>query len=92
MNTAAGVWQRGHDMPLMLLWTFRAAHQPAFKQRGIQVNAVSPGPVETPILAHFRAVLGDARVDSGIGGAGRAADVAPAVVLLCSDGARWIMA
>jgi NAD(P)-dependent dehydrogenase (short-subunit alcohol dehydrogenase family) len=78
---------------LLLLWTFRAAHEAAFKQRGIRVNAVSPGPVETPILTQFRAVLGDARVDSDIGRVGRAGtagDVAPAIAFLCSDGARWI--
>lgn len=78
---------------LLLLWTFRAAHQPAFKRRGIRVNAVSPGPVETPILTQFRAVLGDARVDSDIGRVGRAGtagDVAPAIAFLCSDGARWV--
>ncbi len=78
---------------LLLLWTFRAAHQALFKDRGIRVNAVSPGPVQTPILAQFRAVLGDARVDSDIarvGRAGTAADVAPAIAFLCSDGARWI--
>ena len=57
---------------LLLLWTMRAAHQPLFKQRGIRVNAVSPGPVETPILKQFRAVLGDARVDSDIARVGRA--------------------
>ncbi|WP_037080011.1 coniferyl-alcohol dehydrogenase [Rhizobium sp. CCGE 510] len=78
---------------LLLLWTMRAAHQPLFKNRGIRVNAVSPGPVETPILKQFRAVLGDARVDSDItrvGRAGTAADIAPAVLFLCSDGGRWI--
>ena len=78
---------------LLLLWTFRAAHQAAFRARGIRVNAVSPGPVETPILTQFRAVLGDARVDSDIarvGRAGTSADVAPAIAFLCSDGARWI--
>jgi NAD(P)-dependent dehydrogenase (short-subunit alcohol dehydrogenase family) len=78
---------------LLLLWTMRAAHQPLFKDRGIRVNAVSPGPVETPILKQFRAVLGDERVDSDIARVGRAgtpADIAPAVVFLCSDGARWI--
>ncbi len=78
---------------LLLLWTMRAAHQPQFKDRGIRLNAVSPGPVETPILKQFRAVLGDARVDSDItrvGRAGTSADIAPAVLFLCSDGARWI--
>jgi len=78
---------------LLLLWTFLAAHQKPFRQRGIRVNAVSPGPVETPILAQFRSVLGDARVDGDIGRVGRAGtsgDVAPAIAFLCSDGARWI--
>ena len=77
----------------LLLWTLRAARQPLFKARGIRVNAVSPGPVETPILGEFRTVLGDARVDSDIarvGRAGTAADIAPAILFLCSDGARWI--
>jgi NAD(P)-dependent dehydrogenase (short-subunit alcohol dehydrogenase family) len=78
---------------LLLLWTFRAAHEERFRSRGIRVNAVSPGPVETPILTQFRAVLGDARVDSDInrvGRAGTAGDVAPAIAFLCSDAARWI--
>jgi NAD(P)-dependent dehydrogenase (short-subunit alcohol dehydrogenase family) len=78
---------------LLLLWTMQAAHQRLFKDRGIRVNAVSPGPVETPILRQFRAVLGDERVDSDItrvGRAGTAADIAPVVLFLCSDGARWI--
>jgi NAD(P)-dependent dehydrogenase (short-subunit alcohol dehydrogenase family) len=77
----------------LLLWTFRAAHDPKFKDKGIRVNAVSPGPVETPILAEFRAVLGDTRVDADItrvGRAGTAADIAPVIAFLCSDGARWI--
>lgn len=77
----------------LLLWTYRAAHLPAFKDRGIRVNAVSPGPVITPILKEFREVLGDERVDSDVARAGRAgvcADIAPVIVFLCSDGARWI--
>lgn len=78
---------------LLLLWTQIAAHQPLFKSRRIRVTAVSPGPVETPILKEFRQVLGDKRVDSDIAPVGRAgtpADVAPVVAFLCSDGARWI--
>jgi NAD(P)-dependent dehydrogenase (short-subunit alcohol dehydrogenase family) len=77
----------------LLLWTFRAAHQGLFKNRGIRVNAVSPGPVETPILQEFRSVLGNERVDSDIsrvGRAGSSSDIAPAIAFLCSDGARWI--
>lgn len=78
---------------LLILWSQRAAHQPPFKSRGIRVNAVSPGPVETPILPQFRAVFGDTRVDSDIsrvGRAGTAEDVAPLILFLCSDAARWI--
>ncbi|MER8429720.1 coniferyl-alcohol dehydrogenase [Mesorhizobium caraganae] len=78
---------------LLLLWTQRAAHQEQFRSRGIRVNAVSPGPVETPILKQFRTVLGDARVDSDIarvGRAGTSGDIAPVVLFLCSDGARWV--
>ena len=78
---------------LLRLWTMRAAHQPLFKERGLRVNAVSPGPVTTPILGEFRQVFGDPRVDEDIarvGRAGTSADIAPAVLFLCSDGARWI--
>lgn len=78
---------------LLILWTQMAAHQPLFKQRGIRVNAVSPGPVETPILTQFRNVLGDAKVDSDInrtGRAGTASDIAPVILFAASDAARWI--
>jgi NAD(P)-dependent dehydrogenase (short-subunit alcohol dehydrogenase family) len=78
---------------LLLLWTQLAAHQPQFRSRRIRVVAVSPGPVETPILREFRQVLGDERVDSDIAPTGRAGvpgDIAPVVAFLCSDGARWI--
>jgi len=71
----------------------QAAHQPLFKARGLRVNAVSPGPVVTPIFKEFRQLFGDARVDDDIARVGRpgtAADVAPAALFLCSDGARWI--
>jgi NAD(P)-dependent dehydrogenase (short-subunit alcohol dehydrogenase family) len=78
---------------LLIFWTMRAAHQSQFKARGIRVNAVSPGPVETPILAEFREVLGPRRVDDAIARAGRAAtpaEIAPVILFLCTDWARWI--
>ncbi len=77
----------------LLLWTYQAAHSPVFKDRNIRVNAVSPGPVETPILKQFRSVLGDERVDSDIdkvGRAGTANDIAPSILFLASDGSRWV--
>ncbi len=77
----------------LLLWTYQAAHHSLFKDKNIRVNAVSPGPVETPILKQFRSVLGDERVDSDIdrvGRAGTANDIAPTILFLASDGARWI--
>ena len=78
---------------LLLLWNQRAAHDPLFKARSVRVNAISPGPVTTPILKEFRAVFGDPRVDDDItrvGRAGSAPDIAPSALFLCSDGARWI--
>lgn len=77
----------------LLLWTMRAARQDLFRARGIRVNAVSPGPVETPILKQFRTAFGDTSVDSDIarvGGAGNPSDIAPAILFLCSDGSGWI--
>lgn len=78
---------------LLLVWTFRAAKAELFRTRDIRVNAVSPGPVETPLLGEFRDVVGDAFIDSDIARVGRSAtpaEIAPPVVFLCSDGARWI--
>lgn len=78
---------------LLILWTQKAAHERLFRDRGIRVNAVSPGPVETQILREFRSVLGDEKVDSDIsrvGRAGTASDIAPVILFLASDAARWI--
>ncbi len=75
----------------VVAWTMLAAHR--WKDRGIRVNAVSPGPVDTPILGEFRATLGEARVASDIARVGRPgtpSDIAPVVAFLCGDAARWI--
>ncbi|BFM51296.1 coniferyl-alcohol dehydrogenase [Marinomonas sp. THO17] len=78
---------------VLLVWTMLACQQESFRSRHIRVNAVSPGPVETPILTQFRQVLGDERVNSDVervGRAGKVGDIAPAILFLCSDAARWI--
>jgi NAD(P)-dependent dehydrogenase (short-subunit alcohol dehydrogenase family) len=65
-------------------WTWRA--------RGIRMNAVSPGPVDTPILGDFVKTLG-ARAEEDMrvmDRAGTPADIAPVVAFLLSDLSGWI--
>ena len=60
---------------------------------GIRVNAVLPGPVETPILVDFEKSMGKDTLDQIKHLLGRHAapdDIAGAVVFLSSDAARWI--
>lgn len=62
-------------------------------EQGIRVNAVSPGPVSTPILPDFIATMGADRIEWARGLAGRygePADIAEVIAFLLSDQARWI--
>ncbi|MCP4329735.1 MAG: SDR family oxidoreductase [Alphaproteobacteria bacterium] len=74
----------------IVVWTMR--HRWTWRDRGIRMNAISPGPVETPILADFLDSLGDraARVMALMDRPGRPADIAPIVAFLQSDGAAWL--
>jgi NAD(P)-dependent dehydrogenase (short-subunit alcohol dehydrogenase family) len=65
----------------------------AFAQMGLRINAVLPGPVETPILVDFEKSMGKDTLDGVKELLGRHAtpeDIAEAVVFLASDAARWI--
>jgi NAD(P)-dependent dehydrogenase (short-subunit alcohol dehydrogenase family) len=65
----------------------------ALRARGIRVNSVSPGPVDTPILADFEASIGKDRIDAAAAMVGRHAqprDIADVIAYLLSDGARWV--
>ena len=75
---------------LLRVWTMQ--NWDSWRQRGIRVNAISPGPVETPILADFLETLGErAEEDMGVmGRAGTAEEIAPVVAFLCSDDSAWI--
>lgn len=78
---------------ILLVWNKIASQQKQFKDKGIRINAVSPGPVETPILAQFRQVLGEEKASKDINRVGRAGtpdDIAPVILFLCSDAAKWV--
>lgn len=81
-----------YSKEVLRLWTQLVAGD--YSRRGIRINAVSPGPVETPIFAEFKSLLGENRVQDGVDRAGRPAspaDIAPAIVWLLSDEARWVV-
>lgn len=64
-----------------------------FAPRAIRVNAVSPGPVETPILRDFETSMGKDRIDAAasiVGRHGRADEIAAVCAFLLSDASSWI--
>lgn len=64
--------------------------------KGIRVNLVCPGIVDTPMHQRLRKDIGDAAYDQGIlpsvhlQRAGRPQEIAQAIVFLCSDAASYI--
>lgn len=74
----------------LIAWT--QANRWTWRDRGIRMNAVSPGPVDTPILGDFIETL-DARAEEDMrvmDRPGRANDIAPVVAFLLSDMTTWI--
>ncbi|WP_158726343.1 SDR family oxidoreductase [Tomitella fengzijianii] len=60
---------------------------------GLRANTVSPGTVQTPLLADFRTAMGNEVVEGAAAWAGRHAtpdDIAAAIAFLGSDDAAWI--
>ena len=74
----------------LVAWTLE--NRWTWRDRGIRMNAVSPGPVDTPILADFIETLGErAEEDMRImDRPGRPPDIAPVVVFLLSAGSTWL--
>jgi NAD(P)-dependent dehydrogenase (short-subunit alcohol dehydrogenase family) len=75
---------------VLIVWTMQ--NRWTWRDRGIRMNCVSPGPVETPILADFLKTLGErAEEDMRImDRAGRSEDIAPVIAFLCSEESAWI--
>jgi NAD(P)-dependent dehydrogenase (short-subunit alcohol dehydrogenase family) len=74
----------------LVAWTLE--NRWTWRERGIRMNAVSPGPVDTPILPDFVQTLG-ARAEEDMrvmDRPGTPADIAPVVAFLLSDGSAWI--
>lgn len=74
----------------LIVWTMQ--NRWTWRTRGIRMNTVSPGPVDTPILKDFLETLG-ARAEEDMrtmDRPGTPADIAPVVNFLLSDGSVWI--
>jgi len=74
----------------LVVWTMK--NRWTWRDRGIRMNSVSPGPVETPILKDFLETLGErAEEDMKVmDRPGRPEDIAPVVAFLLSDMTSWI--
>lgn len=65
----------------------------ALRELGLRINAVSPGPVETPILGDFEETMGKDNLDGVrdlIGRHAAPADIAPTVLYLASRDSSWV--
>lgn len=73
----------------VIVWTMH--NRWTWRERGIRMNCVSPGPIETPILPDFLETLGDRAQESvrNMDRFGRPGDVAPVVAFLLTDEAAW---
>lgn len=80
-----------YSKALLIRWVQQAAA--ALRPQGVRVNAVSPGPVDTPILADFEASIGADRIAAAAALTGRHArpdEIAAVVQFLLGADAGWV--
>ncbi|MBJ7553548.1 coniferyl-alcohol dehydrogenase [Marinomonas spartinae] len=95
-------WLEAHPVPqetcyqyfkeALIVWSAEKAF-PWFRDHGVRLNCVAPGPVFTPILGDFISMLGEERVQEDAVRMKRPAysdEVAEVIAFLCSDAARWV--
>ena len=73
-----------------MVWTMQ--NRWTWRDRGIRMNTVSPGPVDTLILKDFIETLGErAQEDMKVmDRPGQPADIAPLVAFMLSDMSTWM--
>jgi NAD(P)-dependent dehydrogenase (short-subunit alcohol dehydrogenase family) len=89
---ALGAAPYAFSKELVQVFTMRAS-RPTIRQ-GVRTNAVCPAPIDTPLLADFRATMTDQLIDWNIsecnGRAVTAREVATVLAFLGSDGAAYV--
>lgn len=76
----------------LIVWSTQQAFT-WFRDHGVRMNCVAPGPVFTPILGDFVTMLGEERIEKDAARMIRPAysdEVADVIAFLCSDAARWV--
>jgi NAD(P)-dependent dehydrogenase (short-subunit alcohol dehydrogenase family) len=82
-----------YEVSKALLSLHALAAAPREQRRGVRVNSVAPGGVETPMLPAFRDSMGADMLDWAVSAVGRHAtpeEIADAIVFLASPAARWV--
>lgn len=75
----------------VVVYTMRRAHD--LLDRGIRMNCLSPGPVESPMMPSFREALGSSMLDwaaAQVGRMGRPDEMAGPLLFLNSDEASYV--
>jgi len=75
----------------VVVYTMRRAHE--LLDRGIRMNCLSPGPIDSPMMPRFREALGSALLDwtaAQVGRMGRPEEMAGPLVFLNSDEASYV--
>jgi len=97
------VWVREHEAEMaadpyawskeaLIVWTMVASARPAWRSRGIRVNAVAPGPIDTEFLRPFLELVPEI-VQTDIDRAGRMGtpdDIAGPLAFLVSEDAGFV--